>query len=83
MSNAIASFSSSTLGEGNAGSINIVASKVIEIKDTSAGAIVPTGIFTNTIFENGDGGNLYIDTPRLILRNGGQLSASSGAVFYY
>ena len=61
--------------------MNIVASEAIEIKDTSADAIVPTGIFTNTVFENGDGGNLRIDTPQLILRNGGQLSASSGAVF--
>ena len=73
--------SSSTLGEGNAGNLRIDASESIEIKNTSADAIVPTGIFTNTIYEDGNGGNLQINTPQLILQNGGQLSASSGAVF--
>ncbi|MEL6930670.1 MAG: hypothetical protein AAFO95_18845, partial [Cyanobacteria bacterium J06600_6] len=73
--------SSSTLGAGNAGNLSIHASKVIEIKDTFDNAIVPNGIFTNTIFQDGDGGNLQINTPRLIVLNGGQLSASSGAIF--
>lgn len=73
--------SSSTLGSGNAGSVDIAASDTVKIKDTMADAIVPTGIFTNTIFETGSGGNLKINTPRLILQNGGQLSASSGGVF--
>ncbi|MEO1673124.1 MAG: hypothetical protein AAFR77_20490, partial [Cyanobacteria bacterium J06631_2] len=62
------------------GSLKIEASEAIEIKDTLADAIIPTGVFTNAVFGNGKGGNLMIKTPRLILRNGGQLSASRGTV---
>ena len=60
--------------------MSITAAEIIEIKDTPADSFIPTGIFTNTVFGNGNGGNLKIATPKLILSNGGQLSASSGAV---
>lgn len=72
--------SSSTLGAGNAGNLTIAAAERVEIKDTLADAVIPTGIFTNTVFENGNGGNLNLKTPELLLQNGGQLSASSGAI---
>ena len=72
--------SSSTLGEGDAGQLSINAAEIIEIKDTPANSFIPTGVFTNTVFGDGNGGNLTIATPKLILSNGGQLSASSGAI---
>ena len=72
--------SSSTLGNGNAGRLNISASDWIKIGNTPSNSIIPTGIYSNTVFGDGMGGDLTIDTPRLTLQNGGQLSASSGAV---
>ena len=70
--------SSSTLGTGDAGDLIINASDLVQIEETPANSIIPTGIFTNTIFNSGKGGNLTIDTQKLSLYNGGQLSASSG-----
>ena len=72
--------SSSTLGSGNAGKITIDATEKFEISNTPARSIIPTGVFTNTVFGSGAGGNLEINTPQLTLHNGGQLSASNGAV---
>ena len=74
--------SSSTLGNGNAGKISINATERVEISDsdTPANSIIPTGIFTNTIFGSGTGGNLEINTSQLVVRDGSQLSASNGAI---
>ena len=72
--------SSSTLGNGNAGNLTVNAADSIEVRETPAGSIVPTGIFTNTIFGNGQGGNLNLNTSRLMIQDGGQLSAASGAI---
>ena len=72
--------SSSTLGNGDAGNLSITASDVIQIKQTPVNSLIPTGIFTNTIFGNGKGGNLGINTQKLVLQDGGQISASSGAI---
>lgn len=72
--------SSSTLGDGNAGNLTVNATDSIEVKETPAGSIIPTGIFTNTIFGNGKGGNLNLNTSKLTLQDGGQLSSSSGAI---
>ena len=72
--------SASTLGEGDAGNLTVNASESIQIRETLSRSIVATGIFTNTIFGNGEGGNLNIITPNLTLADGGQLSSSSGAI---
>ncbi|MBE9042820.1 filamentous hemagglutinin N-terminal domain-containing protein [Pleurocapsales cyanobacterium LEGE 10410] len=72
--------SSSTLGDGNAGNLSITASDSIQIKQTPENSIIPTGIYTNTIFGNGEAGKLKIDTQKLIVQEGGQLSSSSGAI---
>ena len=71
--------SSSTSGDGNAGNLTINAADSIEVRESLADSIIPTGIFTNTVFGNGKGGELRLDTKRLIVRDGGQLSSSSGA----
>ncbi|MFM2314397.1 MAG: hypothetical protein RLZZ04_3673 [Cyanobacteriota bacterium] len=72
--------SAATLGNGNAGNLNIAASEAIKVGDTPMIAVVPTGIYTNTVFGNGAGGDLKIDTPQLVLQNGGMISAASGAI---
>jgi filamentous hemagglutinin family protein len=72
--------SASTLGDGSAGNLNIAASEAIKVGNTPMIAAIPTGIYTNTVFGNGAGGDLRIDTPQLILQNGGIISAASGAI---
>ncbi|MGL5832553.1 MAG: filamentous hemagglutinin N-terminal domain-containing protein [Waterburya sp.] len=72
--------SASTLGNGDAGNLNIAASEVIKVGDTPLIAAIPTGIYTNTVFGNGAGGDLKIDTPQLVLQNGGMISAASGSL---
>ena len=72
--------SSSTLGNGNAGNLTVNATDSIVVRETPAGSIIPTGIFTNTIFGAGQGGNLNLNTSRLMIQDGGQLSAASGAI---
>ena len=72
--------SSSTLGDGNAGNLTINAADSIEVSQTPADSVIPTGIFTNTIFGNGRGGDLKLNTRRSIVKSGGQLSSSSGAI---
>jgi large exoprotein involved in heme utilization and adhesion len=66
----IAIISSSTFGEGNAGSISIFATNSVELADS--------GIFSN-VGENavGDGGNIDISTSSLNAINGGRISVSS------
>ena len=72
--------SSSTLGDGDAGNLTINAADSIEVSQTPADSVIPTGIYTNTIFGNGHGGDLKLDTRRSIVKSGGQLSSSSGAI---
>ena len=64
-----------TLGEGNASSLNITATSVEVIGDSDA---FPSGLFVSSE-GGGDGGNLTIETERLLLADGGLLdSLSSG-----
>ncbi len=72
--------SSSTLGNGDAGNLNIKASSSIEIKDTPANSFIPTGVYSNTVWGSGRGGNLSIHTMKLMVKGGSDISASSGAV---
>jgi filamentous hemagglutinin family protein len=72
--------SASTLGNGTAGNLNISASGAIRVGNTPLISVIPTGIYTNTIFGNGAGGDLKIDTPQLVLQNGGIISAASGVI---
>lgn len=72
--------SASTLGNGDAGNLNIAASEAIKVGDTPIITAIPTGIYTNTLFGNGAGGDLKIETPQLVLQNGGMISAASGTI---
>ena len=71
--------SSSTIGKGNGGDINLVVSDLIAMHQSLPGGVVPTGVFTNTVFNNGMAGDLRIDTNRLVMSGGAELSSSSGA----
>ena len=68
----------STLGLGEGGDINIVASEQINILRTPSDALLATGIFANTSFGNASAGNITINTPKLNLEDGGQITSVSG-----
>jgi large exoprotein involved in heme utilization and adhesion len=67
-----------TNGEGDGGSIQIIASEVVEAIGISADGPFPSGLFTRS--EGGGGGNagdLSIDTRRLLVSDGAVVSAST------
>ncbi|NER33386.1 MAG: filamentous hemagglutinin N-terminal domain-containing protein [Oscillatoria sp. SIO1A7] len=68
-----------TLGTGAGANVTVEASEQMEILSTPAGALIPTGIFTNSAGGTGPAGNITINTPKLVLRDGGQAVTSSGA----
>lgn len=63
--------SASTLAEGDAGNLSIRASEFVEVNND---AFIQTDAFFDA---TGRGGNLNIETPRLTVSNGGQVSAST------
>jgi filamentous hemagglutinin family protein len=71
--------SATTLGKGVGGDIFIKASESVELLNTPKDSILPTAIFTNSVFaDSGQAGNLNLDTQRLIIQDGSQLSSASG-----
>jgi large exoprotein involved in heme utilization and adhesion len=71
--------SASTLGEGKGGSLQITASDSVEVIGRSADGQVGSGLFA-TSRGSGDGGNLTIDTPRLLVKGGAQVAAGTTGV---
>jgi filamentous hemagglutinin family protein len=70
-----AEFSSSTAGAGNAGRIELHASERISVRGGANGvSLVAASALPGS---TGDGGTIEIDTDRLELRDGGQLSTST------
>jgi filamentous hemagglutinin family protein len=66
-----AQVSTSTLGEGRAGNLNVTARESVEVIGTSANGATPSGLFTSVgAGAKGAGGNLTLDTGHLSLRNG-------------
>ena len=70
--------SSSTLGSGHGGSLNLTVSDSIHLKQSLPNGFVPTGIYSNTVLDSGSAGNVNLNTGNLILEDGAQLSSSSG-----
>ncbi|MEA5462539.1 S-layer family protein [Leptothoe sp. PORK10 BA2] len=68
-----------TFGSGNGGNLLVNALESVELLDTPPGAIVPTGIFANSIFGTGPGGNIEINTQDLTTTGGAQLGNQTGA----
>jgi len=69
-----------TLGEGDAGSLSIQA-KEIELIGTDANQTSSSGLYTDTQPEStGKGGDLYIDTQRLSVRDGAAIATGTSGI---
>ena len=67
--------SASTLGNGNAGNVNISADNSIAI--SGVGEFSRGGIFTNALIEDGNGGNIDITTRELTISDGAVIIAGN------
>ncbi|MEA5507519.1 filamentous hemagglutinin N-terminal domain-containing protein [Halotia wernerae UHCC 0503] len=68
--------SASTSGAGEGGSLNINASESVSVFGTSFNERFPSGLFTGTE-STGKAGSLAINTPELVVSNGGLISAAT------
>jgi filamentous hemagglutinin family protein len=71
-----AQVSAGTRGQGQGGSLQITATDSVEVIGTSANGRVVSGLFTSSQ-GSGEAGDLRIDTGRLLVRDGAQVSAST------
>ncbi|MEG4032022.1 MULTISPECIES: two-partner secretion domain-containing protein [unclassified Microcoleus] len=71
---------STTRSEAPSGNINIKASESVEVLRTPPRSPVATLIGATAISINGKAGDIYIDTKRLRISDGGGISLSSGSV---
>jgi filamentous hemagglutinin family protein len=71
-----AQISTSTLGAGQGGKLNVTAQESIELIGTGLDG-VPGGLFAAAQGGSGAAGDLKIDTKQLIVRDGAQVSAST------
>ncbi|CBN58920.1 MULTISPECIES: filamentous hemagglutinin N-terminal domain-containing protein [Kamptonema] len=74
-----AAIASVTRSGAPSGNINIKANESLEILRTPAGSAVQTLISTNALGQNGNAGNITIDTKKLTITDGAGISLSSGA----
>ncbi|NEO72213.1 filamentous hemagglutinin N-terminal domain-containing protein [Moorena sp. SIO3H5] len=73
-----AQVSVSTFAEGDAGNLTINAKESVQVIGVSADGNFPSGIFAQANSDStGDGGDLKINTQRLLLQGGGQVSVST------
>ena len=68
--------SASTSGDGNAGTLELNASELVEVIGTSADGSTPSRLFFDSS-GTGDAGELAIATSKLVVRDGGQVSAAT------
>jgi filamentous hemagglutinin family protein len=66
-----------TLGAETGRTLAVTASDSVELIGESADGRFLSGLFTQSV-GSGDSGNLTIDTPRLLVRDGAQVSAGTG-----
>ncbi|BAY13977.1 two-partner secretion domain-containing protein [Calothrix sp. NIES-2098] len=69
---------SATLGNGLGGNVEIKATDAVQIQRTPPTAAILTGIYTNTTFGTGKGGDITIDTGKLFIENG-VIGSNTGA----
>ncbi len=72
--------STGTLGEGNGGDIVINASEQINLLRSLPNSVFPTVISSSSGGGNGTAGDITINTQRLNLEDGGQITSTSGIV---
>lgn len=65
-------------GGGAGGNLTVKASESLDLIGTSANGVFPSGVFTSA-FGTGAAGNLTVDTEKLSIQNGAQISASTFA----
>lgn len=71
---------SNTFGIGNAGTLNIQVSDFIQLEGRRADGINPSGLFAQVEEgATGDGGELILETPKLIVLEGAQISTSAAS----
>ncbi len=67
---------SGTFGQGDAGSLTVLANESVEVVGKSADGKSASGLFTSVAPQStGDGGNLSVETGRLTVRDGAQITA--------
>lgn len=69
-----------TTGDGDAGDIRIRAAESVDLGAFFGVAFIPTNIITSTLGGRGEGGDIYIETRRLVVRDGAEISTDSGAI---
>ena len=72
------SISTSNFGQGKGGNLIIKASESVEALGTSLDTQFPSALFAD-VYDAGAGGNLTIETQRLIVKDGAQVKASTFA----
>jgi large exoprotein involved in heme utilization and adhesion len=73
-----AQVSAGTFGEGPSGNLEVRASDLVELIGTSAVSQFPSGLYTQVFpGATGDGGNLTVETGRLSVQDGAQVSAGT------
>ncbi|MEO1394633.1 MAG: S-layer family protein [Cyanobacteria bacterium J06634_5] len=68
-----------TFGSGQGGKLTIKARDSVELLNTPIGALAPTGIFANSIFGTGAGGDIDVTTQQLTIAGGSQIGNQTGA----
>lgn len=70
--------SSSTIGVGDSGDIKLNVANSIRLDRSLPNRTVPTIISTTTVVGEGSGGNITVNTNKLILQDGAEISSGSG-----
>jgi large exoprotein involved in heme utilization and adhesion len=73
-------FTSSTLGKGDAGRINIIADGVFTISGKTNNRDITnpfSGVFASSQSSTGVAGDIFVTSPKLTLANGGKINAES------
>ena len=70
-----------TLGSGDGGNLVVNATESVELLNTPAGAVIPAGIFANSIFGTGSGGDIEVNTQDLTVGGGARIGNRTGAFF--
>jgi large exoprotein involved in heme utilization and adhesion len=71
--------STATVSDQNSGDILINAEDAVILRDFFQPIPFPTAITTATVGGNGNGGNIYLETGRLVVQDGSEIAASTGS----